>query len=130
MDADQKKTQIFVIGGAGAGIAFAAWAFSQDEGFDWWKAAFIAYLIVIPYAAWGMLKFRYRAMLIGNFLAATFLAFGFYAAHFAWTFWIFQEPTVTDRIMALFRPQVFLLLAGPALWFIHFSKESTRRLFA
>ncbi|HTL48203.1 MAG TPA: hypothetical protein VL688_09135 [Verrucomicrobiae bacterium] len=130
MMTEQKITRLAVVAGAGAAFLFAGWGISQDEGLSWWNASFAAYLILIPWTAFGMLKFRYRSMVIGNFLTAGLLAFGVYAAHFAWSFWLFKEPTVTDRILALFRPQVFCLVAGPVIWFLYFSRRSVRQLFS
>jgi hypothetical protein len=37
-------------------------------------------------------------------------------SHFAWTFWLFQEPTMAERIHAVLRPQVSLFVVVPILW--------------
>lgn len=117
---------------SGCGLAFllgATGLWQMDSGFSWWNVFFGATAVLSLISLAGILRFRYWGMVLANVVAAAILIFGIYAAHFAWTFWLFQEPTLTDRFLALLRPQIFSLYTLPCLWFLHFRKESVRKLF-
>jgi len=58
------------------------------------------------------------AFVLSRFVAVVALGFGGYFAHFVWTFWLFQTPTLTDRILAVLRPQVSLFLIAPIVWLV------------
>ena len=66
----------------------------------------------------GLWHLKRWALVLSRFVAVAAMGFGGYLVHFAWTFWIFQTPTLTDRILAVLRPQVSLLLIMPLLWLV------------
>ncbi len=66
----------------------------------------------------GLWHYRRWALVLSRFVALAAMGFGGYLAHFAWTFWLFQTPTLADRIFAVLRPQVSLFLFVPVLWLV------------
>ncbi|GEM_PF-1140047 len=113
-------------------LSYAAcvWAFvSGNEGWSLWTAAFVLYALLATLCFYGLRLFRKWAFYLSVCLALIALSFGFYAAHFAWNFWLFEEPSFTDRVLALLRPQIFLFSVVPVCWLLWISRLSNRRLF-
>ncbi len=115
-----KKTKILIaVGGLLALFACGRlfWLMIADQSW-WWglgAAVYVAFLIVALTRLW---KGKKDALLLSRFLACIMFGFGCWAAHFAWTFWIFQEPTLTDRILAVVNPQISIYLVGPVIWLL------------
>ncbi len=76
------------------------------------------YLVMLVAAVIGMWKEHGWAVWTGRTLAAMALVFGVYLAHFVWTFWIFQEPTLRDRVLAVLQPRVSFYILFPVLWLL------------
>lgn len=113
-------------------LSYAAcvWSFvSSDEGLSPWTAAFVLYAALTTVCFAGLRLFQKWAWTLSAGLAFIALGFGFYAAHFAWTFWIFEEPSFVDRVLALLRPQIFLFTAVPVLWLFWIFNPFNRKLF-
>jgi hypothetical protein len=77
----------------------------------------------------GMWRFRRWALRLSWALAAAAFAVGCYWAHFAWTFWLFQEPTVWDRVRAVLNPLILLWLGGPLAWLVYFTRPAVTARF-
>lgn len=113
-------------------LSYAAciWSFvSGNEGWSLWTASFVLFALFATVCFNGLRHFRKWAFYLSSGLALIALSFGFYAAHFAWTFWLFEEPTFADRVLALLRPQIFLFYAVPLCWLLWIFRPSNRRLF-
>lgn len=107
------------------------WSFvSSHEGWSLWTASFVLFAVLATVCAAGLLTFRSWAYALGVMLGLVSLGFGLYAAHFAWTFWLFEEPTFAKRVAALFRPQIFCFYVFPSLWLFWITRPSNRSLFS
>jgi len=94
-----------------------------------WVLGGMAALIGIGTSVWGMWRFRRWALRLSWILAAAALLIGCYWAHFAWTFWLFQEPTLWDRVRAVFNPPILLWLGGPAAWLSYCTRRHVTSRF-
>jgi hypothetical protein len=112
------KTRILILGGAVlaflGGGSILWYAIPDGDMPTIFVMAF--YLLAVAFATYGMWLYRRWALILSRVLAVTAFGFGIYMAHFAWTFWLFQVPTLADRIRAVLRPQVSLFLIGPIVW--------------
>ena len=107
------------IGGA---LALAAcvrllWLMIGDKSWGWSAGAAI-YMAFLIAALIGMWQGRTGALRLSRVLAVVLFGFGCWAANFAWTFWLFEEPTLRDRILAVVHPQISIYWAGPVIWFL------------
>lgn len=126
----QNQIRYVSVSGVILSLAACVWAFKTgDEGLSPWTLSFLAFFLISLAALKGVWQFKRWAWLLSLVLGFSALGFGLYAAHFAWHFWIFQEPTLADRFFALLRPQVLLFLVIPAAWIIYFLKPENRHLF-
>ncbi len=115
-----KKTKILVaIGGALALVACGRllWLMIADQSWAWVAGA-VLYAALLGVALIGLWRGKQKALRLSRILAVIMVGFGCWAAHFAWTFWIFQEPTLLDRVLAVAHPQISSYLAGPILWLL------------
>ena len=94
-----------------------------------WVLGGMAALIGVGTSVWGMWRFRRWALRLSRILAAAALLIGGYWAHFAWTFWLFQEPTLWDRVRAVLNPLILLWLGGPLAWLAHFTRREVASWF-
>ncbi len=87
--------------------------------------------IMIATAAclWGLWRLRRWALNLSFVLLLLAFGWGVYFVHFVWTFWIFQEPTVKDRILNALNPQVSVFIIFPLLWAFYFSRSAAREQF-
>ncbi|OGX39122.1 MAG: hypothetical protein A3C53_06280 [Omnitrophica WOR_2 bacterium RIFCSPHIGHO2_02_FULL_68_15] len=88
-----------------------------------WVLGALAALVGIGTGIRGLWRFRRWALYLSWMLAAAALAVGCYWAHFAWTFWLFTEPTPWDRVRAVLNPLILLWLGGPAAWLWYFTRR-------
>ncbi len=95
-----------------------------------WVLGGLAALIGIVVSGWGMWRFRRWALWMSRTLAAAALALGLYWAQFAWTFWLFEEPTLWERVRAVaLNPFIVLWVAAPAAWLICFTRKDVTHRF-
>src|SRR3989338_1864831 len=87
-----------------------------------WVLGGLLFLIGVGAGVWGMWRLRRWALRLSWALAAAAFAVGCYWAHFAWTFWLFQEPTIWDRVRAVLTPLILLWLGAPAAWLFWFTR--------
>ena len=88
-----------------------------------WVLGGLAALTGIAASGWGMWRFRRWGLWLSWGLAAAALILGCYWAHFAWTFWLFKEPTMWERVGAVaLNPLILLWLGAPAAWLIYFTR--------
>lgn len=89
-----------------------------------WVLGGLAALAGVGASGWGMWRFRQWALWLSWALAVAALALGGYWAHFAWTFWLFKEPTLWDRVSAvLLNPFILLWLGAPVAWLAYFTRR-------
>jgi len=88
-------------------------------------AIFSAWVICV----WGLWKSRRWAWQLSLFLALAAFGFGGYVFHFTWTFWIFEKPTLLDRMASTLHPQASLFWIFPLVWLIYFSRTRVREQF-
>ena len=115
-----KKTKILIASGGALALAACGrlfWLMIEDRSLGW-SLGTALYMAILVLALVRMWKGKSSALLPSRILAVIMLGFGCWAAHFAWTFWIFQEPTLTDRILAVAHPQISAYLVGPAVWLL------------
>ena len=106
----------------GAGGAYAAVVLMAGIREPAWVLGGMAALIGVGTSVWGMWRFRRWALCLSWMLAAVAFAVGCYWAHFAWTFWLFTEPTVWDRVRAELNPIILLWWITPAAWLWYFTR--------
>ncbi len=126
-----KKTKIMIaIGGALALVACGRllWLMIADQSWGW-TAGSVLYAGLLIVALIGMWQGKKGAFLLSRLLAVIMFGFGCWAAHFAWTFWLFEEPTLVDRVLAVAHPQISIYLAGPLVWFLASSLPRVRQRF-
>ena len=87
-----------------------------------WVLGGLLFLIGVGASVWGLWRLRRWALRLSWALAAAAFAVGCYWAHFAWTFWLFQEPTIWDRVRAVLNPLILLWLGAPAAWLWYFTR--------
>jgi len=129
MDPVKKTRFISTAGCTLAGLLGVTILWNGDPGFSWWNVFFTGLGALAAISLYGMIRFRYWGLVLGNLLALAVFGFSLYAVHFAWTFWLFKEPAISDRILAIVHPRISMLYAGPLIWFLYFRRESVRCQF-
>ena len=86
-------------------------------------------LISAILCAWGMWHMRRWALRLSLCIAIAIFVVGCFGAHFAWGFWLFKEPRLGERIMALLDPQISLTVILPILWLFYFTQQRVKVLF-
>ena len=116
MDEKKYRAMILVIGGLGLwGFGLLLWYAIGDREIS-------AILLTAPcflaaaVSFFGLWHYKRWALVLSRIVALAGSGFGGYLAHFVWTFWLFQTPSLQDRILAVLRPQVCLFLIVPILW--------------
>ena len=116
-----------------AGMALGAWLcvriiFESKHELPWVIAG-VSSLILLAVCGWGLWGRNRWGLTFSYVLALGTLGFGGWGAHFAWTFWIVQEPTLADRIKSVLQPQISLLIVVPLVWLGYFTRPSVRAHF-
>ena len=111
-----------------AGSGNIAYFSLQDKDFTWGVPAVLFALGVLA-SGHGLWRLRVWALKLSWALAVSAFAFGIYITHFRWTFWLFQTPSLSDRILAVLDPRGSLYLMAPALWLIYSCRHSVRLQF-
>ncbi len=101
----------------------------NDRALPWLNFSYGTLFSICAGCAWGLWNFKTWAWWLSLILATAALSLGGYFVHFAWTFWIFKEPTFFDRVFAVFHPRIFVFMALPLAWLIFFARQSSRRSF-
>ena len=104
------------------GLALAAcgrllWLMLADGSWGWGLGGGM-YTVALIVALIGMWQEKGNALLLSRILAVLMFGFGCWAANFAWTFWLFQEPTLKERVLAVANPRISAYLIGPVVWFL------------
>ncbi|HOW58864.1 MAG TPA: hypothetical protein PLO78_03960 [Candidatus Omnitrophota bacterium] len=111
-----------------AGIIWLLMLMIQDRALSWILGACVFCVLLIASLA-GMWQSKKWALRLSWFLATIVFGLGCYIAQFAWTFWLFQEPTLMDRIRSVLHPGVSLYLIIPLLWFSFTLRAAFRSQF-
>ena len=78
----------------------------------------------------GLWKSKRWALWLSWGLAVAALVWGCYLIHFVWTFWIFESPTLMERIGNVLHPRVSVFVIFPVVWLLYFSHPKIRALFS
>ena len=112
------KTRILIVIAGTAALAACGrllWLMIEDGSWGWSLGAGV-YTVFLITILIGMWQGKSGAFRLSRILALIMFGFGCWAAHFAWTFWLFQEPTLADRVFAVANPRISVYLAGPVIW--------------
>ncbi len=117
-----------------AGVLFGLYAcyicvLMNDHAAAWWNFSYgvlASVICVCGYGLWNRQKWAYGLSLVLGFLG---VGLGAYLTHFAWTFWIFKQPTFWERIASVFRPQIAMFLWLPLFWIFYFLHPQTRERY-
>ena len=105
--------------------------FMLIEGeFSWWTVLDTAALIVYVVCLVGLWKQKRWARYLSLYLMAGVLGLGCYLTHFVWTFWIFEEPTLWDRIRHVIHPRISSLVIFPLVWIGFFLNPRNKQQFS
>lgn len=83
----------------------------------------------VALCAWGMWRRRRWALWLSRALAVAAFGLGCLASYFSWDFFLWTRPTLQQRMQAVLRPDVFLLLAVPLLWLLWSFRSDIRSQF-
>jgi len=124
------KTKLFVL----AGLIFSAYAcyalvMMNDRGSAWLTFSYGIIFSICLFCFGGLWMSKRWAWVLSLVLALAGLGLGVYFVHFAWTFWIFKQPTFFERIFAVFNPRIFIFIFFPLIWILHFLKPGVRASF-
>ncbi len=120
-------TQLFIfLGVLFIGYACYALVMMNDKSLLGWNVLYASIFVATLFCAWGLSKSKPWALWLSLGLALAALGLGCDLAHFAWTFWIFEEPTLPKRILAVIHPRLSIFLIFPVAWLIYFTRLSFR----
>ena len=120
--AGTRRLRLLTAAGGAAG-AYAAIVLMVGIREPAWVLGGMLFLLGVGTSVWGLWRLRRWALRLSWALAAAAFAVGCYWAHFAWTFWLFQEPTFWDRVRAVLHPLILLWLCTPAAWLVYFTRR-------
>ncbi|OGX07047.1 MAG: hypothetical protein A2Z88_03065 [Omnitrophica WOR_2 bacterium GWA2_47_8] len=118
-----------------AAVAFGVYVFycllmiQLDDRDLPWMVVDVLDFILFPICLWGLKSQKRWALRLSFLLAAQALALGITLVHFVWTFWIFEEPTLWERILSALHPRVSIFIIFPVVWFLFFAKKENREAF-
>lgn len=98
-----KPVKLINLLGVGLGLWLAVWTlygFIGDKDVMWIVISAF-YLAGVCVAGWGLWRLKLWALWLSRLLALLSLILGIYITHFRWTFWLFKQPTLQDRIHAI-----------------------------
>lgn len=101
----------------------------QDEKNYLWGIFYGVLLGVFLTSFWGIVRKKYWAILLSYAFLSVAFALGIYLVHFVWTFWIFEEPTILERILSVLHPRISVFILLPALWLAFFNRKENKALF-
>ena len=79
--------------------------------------------LLYVYSLWGIKTEKRGLRWVCYALMATGFGLGVYLIHFSWTFWIFHEPTLKERVLNILHPRVSVLVIFPVVWALYFRKK-------
>ena len=120
---------IYLLGAAFSIYMFYALFAIHDQLLTWWNLLNIFLLILTLICAWGLWKKKSWALVLSFLLALGALGLGGYLVHFVWTFWIFEKPSLLDRVLSTLHPRVSVFVLFPILWFLFFNRKSVKGKF-
>jgi hypothetical protein len=123
------KKIMFILGMAFAGYIGSALVEMTDRFLSLQTVLDAAIFIAVFICFAGLWRSRRWALWLSWGLAAAALALGGYLVHFSWTFWIFETPTLMERILSVLHPRVSVLVIFPVAWLIYFTRPKIRALF-
>jgi len=94
-----------------------------------WNIAYGVLFVALWICVWGLLKLKKWAYYLSFAFVALGLGLGAYLLHFAWTFWLFKEPTLAEKLIAVLHPRISVFTAVPAVWLVYFFNSAVRRRF-
>lgn len=80
--------------------------------------------------AWGMWHMRRWALRLSWLIAIVIFVAGCFGVRFAWGFWLFKEPRLAERIMAVLDLQISLTVIFPIIWLFYFTQQRVKALFS
>jgi len=114
------KTNIGILLGLAFGVYVCyALVMMNDQIRSAWTLLHAAIFSALILCAVGLWKSKAWALRLSLILALAALGFGFYLAHFVWTFWIFEKPTTLERIRSILHPRVSIFLVFPVIWVLY-----------
>jgi len=126
---DIKKRRFLIVAvGLLAAIESLRVIFSVFPDREWlWGIAACLYLAAVGLSAWGMWRMKQWALKLSWFVALVSFGFGVYITHFRWTFWLFKDPTLKDRILSVTvqNPDGLFLIILSIFWLICFVRPKT-----
>ena len=109
-----------------AGVKMATAGNTEPLG----TAAGVATLLLTALAAWGLWRWRRWALWLSWALAAAAFILGIFGARFAWTFHLFEKPTMWERVTdVILNPTVMPFLVCPIIWLAYFIRPGVRAQF-
>lgn len=101
----------------------------NDRALPWWNFFYGELFCVCMACGWGLSCQKRWAYWLSLVLAAACLGLGLYFVHFAWTFWIFKQPSLADRILAVLNLRIFIFTLIPVVWGVFFTRANVRSYF-
>ena len=126
-----KNSKAVILGAIALGLlGSGAIAFlSLQDGDLVWGLPAVVFFIAVLVSGFGLWRMRAWALKLSWVLSAAAVVFGCYIMHFRWTFWLFQQPTLSDKILAVLDPRSSLYLAVPILWLLYSVRAQVRNSF-
>lgn len=117
-----------------SGIIFAAYVCyalvqMNDHALPGWNFAYGVLFSVCLLCGWGLWYGKVWALRLSYVLALAGFGLGIYFVHFAWTFWIFKQPSLADRILAVLNLRIFIFTLIPVVWGVFFTRANVRSYF-
>ena len=114
---------VTALGLCGSGVV----AFLALQDGDWvWGLSAVFITIAVLASGFGLWRMRAWALMLSWLIAVFAFGFGCYMTHFRWTFWLFQTPTLLDKILAVLDPRTSLFIVVPVLWLIYSTRAQVR----
>jgi peptidoglycan/LPS O-acetylase OafA/YrhL len=128
-----KKNNFLILAGAALAAYESLWVFFSalsDRDWVWTSGAGLCFAAVVL-VAWGMLRKNPLALKASWLLALGSLSLGIYLTHFKWTFWIFKEPTLRDRLISVTIQNIdgILMILLAIFWLLYFTRPNVRGSF-
>ena len=125
-----KTTNVLILLGFAFGIYVCFALFAMEKSIaSGWTVLYAAISLVFLICMGGLWRAKRWALKLSLVLAFATLGLAAYFVHFVWTFWIFQKPTLLDRILDELHPRVSLFWIFPGVWLFYFTRPKVREQF-